>query len=63
MGVGEEAGARNLVLFRVKWLQAVMTGTSCVCGGCGCDRFDFFWFPLGVLQRVVAHVCVVLCAS
>ena len=22
----------------------------------------FFWFPLGVLQRVVAHVCVVLCA-
>ena len=28
--VGEEAGARNLVFFRVKWLQATMKGTSCV---------------------------------
>ena len=27
---GEEAGARNLVFFRVKWLQPTMTGTSCV---------------------------------
>ena len=27
---GEEAGARNLVFFRVKWLQATMQGTSCV---------------------------------
>ena len=27
---GEEAGARNLVFFRVKWLQATMRGTSCV---------------------------------
>ena len=27
---GEEAGARNLVFFRVKWLQATMKGTSCV---------------------------------
>ena len=27
---GEEAGARNLVLFRVKWLQATMKGTSSV---------------------------------
>ena len=27
---GEEAGARNLVFFRVKWLQPAMTGTSCV---------------------------------
>ena len=26
---GEEAGARNLVFFRVKWLQATMEGTSC----------------------------------
>ena len=25
---GEEAGARNLVFFRVKWLQAAMKGTS-----------------------------------
>ena len=28
---GEEAGARNLVFFRVKWLQPAMKGTSCVC--------------------------------
>ena len=27
---GEEAGARNLVFFRVKWVQAAMKGTSCV---------------------------------
>ena len=27
---GEEAGARNLVFFRVKWLQPAMTGTSSV---------------------------------
>ena len=27
---GEEAGARNRVFFRVKWLQATMKGTSCV---------------------------------
>ena len=26
----EEAGAQNLVFFRVKWLQPVMKGTSCV---------------------------------
>ena len=27
---GEEAGARNLVFFRVKWLQPAKKGTSCV---------------------------------
>ena len=27
---GEEAGAGNLVFFRVKWLQATIKGTSCV---------------------------------
>ena len=27
---GEEAGARNLVFFRVKWLRPAMKGTSCV---------------------------------
>ena len=27
---GEEAGAPNLVFFRVKWLQPAMKGTSCV---------------------------------
>ena len=30
-GFGEEAGARNRVFFRVKWLQPAMEGTSCVC--------------------------------
>ena len=28
--VGEEAGARNRVFFRVKWLQPAMKGTSSV---------------------------------
>ena len=28
--LGEEAGARNVAFFRVKWLQATMKGTSCV---------------------------------
>ena len=28
--VGGKAGARNLVFFRVKWLQPAMKGTSCV---------------------------------
>ena len=60
---GEEAGARNLVFFRVKWLQATMKGTSCVCGGCDLDRFEFNRFLLCVLQRVVVPVCVVLCVS
>ena len=27
---GEEAGAGNLVFFRVKWLRPAMKGTSCV---------------------------------
>ena len=27
---GEEAGTRNLVFFRVRWLQPAMKGTSCV---------------------------------
>ena len=44
-------------VFPLKWLQPAMKGTSC-----GCDRFGVFWFSLGVLQRVVVHVRVVLCA-
>ena len=36
---GEEAGERNLVFFRVKWLQPAMKGTVRVCGGCGCGHF------------------------
>ena len=36
---GEEAGARNLVFFRVKWLQPTMKGIPRLCDGCGCGRF------------------------
>ena len=60
---GEEAGARNLVFFRVKWLQATMKGTSSV------RRVRLRSFcarivpPIRVLQRVVVSVCVVLCGS
>ena len=57
--VGEEAGARNLVFFRVKWLQAAMKGTSCVRR----VRLRSFWCLLCVLQRVVVPVCVVACVS
>ena len=59
---GEEAGARNLAFFRVKWLQPAMKGT-CVCGGCGCGRSGRDGFLLCVLQRVVVSACVVLCVS
>ena len=60
--VGEEAGARNLVFFRVKWLQPAMKGTSSV------RRLRLRSFPsrlvlLCVLQRVVVPVYVVLCVS
>ena len=60
---GEEAGARNLVFFRVKSLQPAMKGTSCVRQ----LRFGSFRVqsvpPICVLQRVVVPVCVVLCVS
>ena len=60
---GEEAGARNRVFFRVKWLQPAMKATSSV------RRLRLRSFllrivpPICVLQRVVAPVCVVLCVS
>ena len=60
---GEEAGARNLVFFRVKWLQPAMKGSSSACDGCGWGRFCRELFLLCVLQRVVVPVCVVLCVS
>ena len=56
---GEEAGARNLVFFRVKWLQETMKGTSCVRR----VRLRSFWFLLCVLQQEVVPVCVVLFVS
>ena len=52
---GEEAGARNLVFFRLKRLQPAMNKVPCVCGGCGCDRFGRNRFSLGVPQRVDAN--------
>ena len=33
---GEEAGARNLVFFNVKWLQPAMKGSSCAAWGRFC---------------------------
>ena len=62
LSCGEEAGARNLVFFRVKWLQPTMQGTSCVRR----VRLGSFHARIGsssVLQRVVVSVCVVLCVS
>ena len=53
--IGEEAGARNRAFFLGDEGYLV-----CVCGGL--DRFEVHRFLLGVLQRVVVHVCVVLCA-
>ena len=57
---GEEAGARNLVFFRVKWLQATMKGTSCVrrvrLGSVG--RFFFS----AVSRWLQAALGVVVCA-
>ena len=46
--LGEEAGARNLVFFCVKWLQPAMKGTSSVRGLCG--RFCREWFLLCFFQ-------------
>ena len=40
---GEEAGARNLVFFRVKWLQATMKGTSSVRRVRLRSVYRFFW--------------------
>ena len=59
---GEEAGARNLVFFRVKWLQATTKGTSCV-RQVRLGSFQRELFLLCVLQRVVVPVCVVPCGS
>ena len=50
---GEEAGARNLVFFRVQWLQVAMKGSSCV------RRLrarSFWWF-------LVLPWCSALCVS
>ena len=59
---GEEAGARNLVFFRVKWLEATMKGTSSV------RRLRLRSFRTRLVSpmcfaRMLVHVCVVLCVS
>ena len=59
---GEEARARNIVFFRVKWLQATMKGTSRVRWlrlGSFCARI----VPPMCFARMLLHVCVVLCVS
>ena len=60
---GEEAGARNLVFFRVKWLQPAMKGTSSVRQLRLGSFLSRIVPPMCVLQRVFVPVCVVLCAS
>ena len=56
---GEEAGARNLVFFRVKWLQAAMKGTSCVRR----VRLRSFGSYYICFATMGVPVCVVLCVS
>ena len=59
---GEEAGARNLVFFRVKWLEATMKGTSCV-RRLRLRSFRTRLVPPMCFARIFASVCVVLCVS
>ena len=57
--VGKEAGARNLVFFRVKWLQPAMKVSSSKVVAAGvaltCD-----WFLQGVLHCAIVRACVVI---
>ena len=51
---GEEAGARNLVFFREKWLQVTMKGTSSVRR----LRLGLFRsFPVGPMLGLFAYIC------
>ena len=62
LSCGKEAGARNLVFFRVKWLQPTMKGTSSLRR----VRLGSFHARIGssyVFKRVVVSVRVVLCGS
>ena len=74
---GEEAGARNLVFFRVKWLQPAMKGISCVrrlwlrsfgsfyvfCNnGCSCVRIAKCFLELWLqIALEWLHECCMLC--
>ena len=59
---GEEAGAQNLVFFRVKWLQPAMKGTSCV-RRLRLGSFLSRIVPPMCFATMVVPVCVVLCVS
>ena len=59
---GEEAGARNRVFFRVKWLQATMKGTSSV-RRLRLRSFRTRLVPSMCFATMVVPVCVVLCVS
>ena len=73
---GEEAGARNLVFFRVKWLQPTMKGTLVcatgaaavvLCANCSSYVFCNEWLCLcasfyAVLESLVAD-CIGMAAS
>ena len=59
---GEEAGARNLVFFRVKRLQATMKGTSSV-RRLRLRSFRTRLVPSMCFAAMVVPVCVVLCVS
>ena len=56
--LGEEAGARNLVFFRLKLLQPAMKGTLCAEVAAAVVSVANV-FLLCVLQRVVVPVCIV----
>ena len=59
---GEEAGARNRVFFRVKWLQATMKGTSSV-RRLRLRSFRTRLVPSMCFAAMVVPVRVVLCVS
>ena len=59
---GEEARARNLVFFRVKWLQATMKGTSSV-RRVRLGSFRTRLVPPMGFARMLVPVCVGLCVS
>ena len=53
---GEEAGARNLAFFRVKWLQPAMKGFAAVAAGVGSPFF--FCRIVTVASSCVGCACV-----
>ena len=55
---GEEAGARNLVFFRVKWLQPAMKGTSSVRRLRLRSVYRFFCRSVTVASRCFGCACV-----